>query len=230
MNCPNYSHPDFKLADEVFGRDIALVIYKQLGERIPTKKEIESMQRGTVLNRINNQRVWDVQNNEGIVTGFTTPVGAVQAEPVFKTYGQKKIADRLLELRTKYYGKSYTFGLRPDGKTIQVVDEMFSKTGIQQLKYITPKSAPSTETQSDTSNTVDESRKLDSNLQVKGNKEKALAQAAILQKAIPYVEQVIFDETIPIAQVDGGGRVIRLIFLEDAMANLVTIEMIRRNV
>lgn len=89
--------------------------------------------------------------------------------------------------------------------------ESFEESFLNKDSNYSFKSISNSNQKSNTLGETEQSRKLTGIAQEKGTRSEALRQAEILKKVIPLVESVIFDDTLPtIAQVDAGGRTIRL--------------------
>jgi len=97
--CPNIKHPDWVNAVQALGKDSTLLLYDRLGSRIPSPKEVEALLNNDTLTAGHNQRVWDVNIAESLISKWQTVDGL--RRPVIADFARKAADNKLMELRRK---------------------------------------------------------------------------------------------------------------------------------
>lgn len=219
--CPNKSHPDWKDAVTLFGTEETLWIYDQLGGRIPSQTEIRALDRGEKLSPVHNQRVWDVNKAEDLIEGWRTEDG--RPVPIMNTFSAKKVDDRILELRKKYYKDKYLFqrgtGIQVNNYwryPITVIDRTFVTEDLAELHIVRNQERADIEAEqaareAEANGTPEESRVIEGVVTEPETKEGLKAKIDILCKAIPQITTVYYDPNMDsIAVLEAGGKSIRI--------------------
>ena len=136
--CPNIKHPDWVNAVQALGKDSTLLLYDKLGGRIPSPKEVEALLNNDTITPGHNQRVWDVNIAESLISNWQTVDGL--RRPVIRDFVRKAADNKLMELRRKYYKDQIGFNLSAGEKVNNIwrhkilpYDKRFVTEGLAEL-------------------------------------------------------------------------------------------------
>jgi len=221
--CPNINLKEWQDSVTKYGKDIALIIFDQLGGRVPSEGELNVLAKEGSLDAGHNQRVWDVNKAEGLVDTKKWSTVDGLPRPDTKYFFRKKADDMVRELNTRYAlekGEMYfERGTPVKGKfPVKAYDRRFvgDLNELHNLHIVRNQqradlAAEDAARNAEANGLPEESRKLQGIQTEPETKEGLKSKIAVLQKAIPYITTVMYDETImSIAVVEAGGRTIRI--------------------
>jgi hypothetical protein len=107
--CPNINLPEWQQLVNLYDKDTALVVFDQLGGRVPSKGEVELLSNDGKLTPSHNQRSWDAVRAKGLINEKTwrTENKLRTVDPNY--YSKKTAEDMLLPLNKEYHNKGITF-------------------------------------------------------------------------------------------------------------------------
>jgi len=128
MICPNINLLEWQQAVSTYDKDTALVIFDQLGGRVPSKGELNVLAKEGSLDKYHNQRVWDTNVAENLIDKETWSSKDNLPVVGLNYYFEKKAADKVRDLNIKYKDEDITFERgAPKGRKfpIRPIDERF---------------------------------------------------------------------------------------------------------